>query len=194
MNDIHRNMANVDTSVYNGGDLGSYFTPGSFRKARLGIIAGIFGPVMWHAGKAAKRAGYTPKQIALHAAYCGMRWKAWSFTVLMWFLGVFFWGMDTWLRSHPRSYPAFRGRAAYTNPTEPIGVQLMMLVALAAVLVPSVGVGYCQAVAISGFKRRWLFRVLTPFYKVMGRLHWMVVLSLVLAPNLILAFGGYKYV
>ena len=155
-----------------------YFTPGGFRDAREGVIAGIFAPVMIALYRAATRElvdrgepqqGSTYAKAIGHALSVVWQWKTWSFTVLYWVLSglsIYFWmgaeemqGIDT-------------------------GFHTRLLVLHAAMLVVAIGVPYCQAVDASYFKQRALYRLLHPVQRAIGWLPWFVLQSLVLLPLL----------
>ena len=146
-----------------------YFTPGGFREARQGLIAGIFAPVMYACYIAAVRKGATYPKAMLHAMDVVIRWKAWAFGILYWVVSgasIYFWmgaeaqqGIDT-------------------------GFHTRLLLLHAVMLVPAILVPYCQHVETSFFKQRMLYNVLRPIHAVLGRIPWFVLQTSVLLPLL----------
>ena len=171
-------------------DLDSYFTPGSFRRARLGFIAATFGTLGAFAGYNAYERGASKLQATAHGAYCAMRWKVWAFTAFLWTATTMIWLMWSGVQGTPPPTTTGAGRPlgfqAWGNGQDNSFTFSLVLVNLLTFL-PAVAVTYCQNVDESMFKRRFVYRALGPFRKLFGRMPWMVLHSVVLIPFFLMA-------
>ena len=152
-----------------------YFTPGGFRDAREGAIAGIFAPCVIHAAdkrlaQGEPQGNHMYAKAFGHALSVVWQWKSWAFTLLYWVVSgasLWFW-MDA---------EAMQGIA-------PASTRLLQLHAARCSTSWAIGVPYCQAVDASFFKHRALYHLLYPVQKVIGWVPWFVLQSLVLLPLL----------
>ena len=157
-----------------------YFTPGGFRDAREGVIAGIFAPVIYACYIAAVRQGASYPKALGHALSVVWQWKAWGFTVFYWFASLV--GLIWW-----KGYVAKLGDPAtgYTTGQD-VTFQTRLIVLHILLAVIAIGVPYCQAVDASFFKQRTAYLVLRPVHRAIGWMPWFVLQSLVLLPLLII--------
>ena len=157
---------------------GTYMTPGAYRRARQGLIAAIFMPIMWRTGRNwYERTG--DGKIALTKAFLIVwYWKAWVFGCFAWFvleMAGGYWGIA--IRNGSAS-------AADTG-TWRLYCWLMWLVAL-----PPLFLVYTRLVDMSLFKQRLLYRVIHPVDRWLHWCPWPVLLSMVMIPLFFLVQMG----
>ena len=141
------------------------FEPGAWNGLRIGLIACWIGPIMYKAYGHARDAGADKMNAAGHALYCGIRWKAWGFTWIYWFLTQFW--FFRWFMASEYELP---NKMWYLNN----GVAIVAL-----------GVTFAQNVEVSMFRKRVLYKLVWPFHKLLGWMPWYVLNTTILIPLLI---------
>lgn len=148
-----------------------YFTPGAFRAFRAAIWTLIFGPIMVRIGKNwYERTG--DWQLAFgKAMLLSAMWKVWG-TAVIWWLCV------NWCINNPEDNFFTYNPARPNDPTVLAWCAFMQLF----VVLPALGAAYCKLVDMSLFKHRFVFKVFQPIRRVINRVPWVVLISLVLLP------------
>ena len=189
---VDRDAANIHQLVgQNGGNatydnVGGYFTEGSFHRARLGFITAVFAPLGALAGWNARKRGFSKFEAAMHGAYCAMRWKVWAFTTFVWLASTLMWLWWAGVQSQPVQLQDNVSFASWGRGQNNSFTTLLVLVNLLTFL-PAVLVTYCQNIDESMFKRRFVYRLLRPFHKIIGRTPWMILHTVVLLPFFVMA-------
>lgn len=152
---------------------GTYMTPGGYRRARQGLIAVIFMPIMYRiAQNWYERTG--DWKLALgKAAIVVWYWKAWFFGCFAWFLMEMaggYWGMQL------RSYQDQTGVRPVTTHW-----QIYCWLVWTVGFIPLFFV-YTKLVDQSLFKQRLMYRVINLPGRFIHWLPWPVLLSMVMIP------------
>lgn len=155
----------------NGPGQTPYFTPGAFRAFRAAIWTLIFGPIMVRIGKNwYERTGDWQLAFGKSMLLSAM-WKVWG-TAVIWWLCV------NWCLNNPE------GNFFTYNPSRPNDPTVIAWCAFLQlfVVLPALGAAYCKLVDMSLFRHRFVFKVFQPIRRVVNRVPWVVLISLVLLP------------
>ena len=155
------------------------FTPGAFRDARQGVIAGIFIPVMVAIGQNWFNRTGDWKLATRKAVTLVVGWKVLAFTAIVWVLQFFtisFWRAA--MEANPIN--ANTGQPTFDSSDHRWLMVYSALILLT--LVPALGVPYKRMVDRSLFKQRFVYRLMAPVDHVLRVVPFIVLVTTVLVP------------